>query len=46
MGHSDIFAAADIYAHMADEVFEQNKKRLAEYANQKEQKAVTNNCKR
>jgi len=25
---------------MVDEVFEQNRKRLAEYANQKEQKAV------
>lgn len=40
MGHSDISVTAKIYTHMVDEVFEQNKKRLAEYANQKEQKAV------
>ena len=40
MGHSDISVTAKIYTHMADEVFEQNRKRLAEYANQKELKAV------
>ncbi len=40
MGHSDISVTAKIYTHMVDEVFEQNRKRLAEYANQKEQKAV------
>lgn len=40
MGHSDIFVTAKIYTHMVDEVFEQNRKRLDEYANQKEQKAV------
>lgn len=33
MGHSDM---AKIYTHMVDEVFEQNRKRLAEYANEKE----------
>ena len=40
MGHSNISVTAKIYTHMIDEVFEQNRKRLAEYANQKEQKAV------
>lgn len=40
MGHSDISVTAKIYTHMVDEVFEQNRKRLAEYANQKEQKEV------
>ncbi len=40
MGHSDISVTAKIYTHMVDEVFEQNRKRLAEYANQKELKAV------
>ena len=40
VGHSDISVTAKIYTHMVDEVFEQNRKRLAEYANQKEQKAV------
>lgn len=40
MGHSDISVTAKIYTHMVDKVFEQNRKRLAEYANQKEQKAV------
>ncbi len=40
MGHSDISVTAKIYTHMVDEVFKQNRKRLAEYANQKEQKAV------
>lgn len=29
-----------VFPDMVDEVFEQNRKRLAEYANQKEQKAV------
>lgn len=36
MGHSDISVTAKIYTHMVDAVFEQNRKRLAEYANQKE----------
>lgn len=36
MGHSDILVTAKIYSHMVDEVFEQNRKRLAEYANTKE----------
>lgn len=36
MGHSDISVTAKIYTHMVVEVFEQNRKRLAEYANQKE----------
>lgn len=40
MGHSDISVTAKIYTHMVDEVFEQNRQRLAEYANQKEQKAI------
>ena len=38
MGHSDISVTAKIYTHMVDEVFEQNRKRLAEYAAFKEQK--------
>jgi len=46
MGHSDISVTAKIYTHMVDEVFEQNRKRLAEYANQKEQKQLTNKCKK
>lgn len=32
MGHSDISVTAKIYTHMVDEVFEQNRKRLDEYA--------------
>lgn len=40
MDHSDILVTAKIYTHMTVEVFEQNRKQLAEYANQKEQKAV------
>lgn len=40
MGHSDISVTAKIYTHMVNEVFEQNRKRLAEYANQKEQNIV------
>lgn len=40
MGHSDISVTAKIYTHMIDEVFEQNRKRLEQYANQKNQKAV------
>jgi integrase len=36
MGHSDISVTAKIYTHMVDEVFEQNRKRLAEYAQQKQ----------
>ena len=38
MGHSDISVTAKIYTHMVDEVFEQNRKRLAEYATFKEQR--------
>ncbi len=38
MGYSDISVTAKIYTYMVDEVFEQNRKRLAEYANQKEQR--------
>ena len=38
MGHSDISVTAKIYTHMVDEVFEQNRKRLAEYTAFKEQK--------
>ena len=41
MGHSDISVTAQIYTHMVDEVFEQNKKRLAEYATFKEQRRET-----
>ncbi|MBQ9531880.1 MAG: site-specific integrase [Eubacterium sp.] len=37
MGHSDISVTAKIYTHMVDEVFEQNRKRLADYANEKEE---------
>lgn len=40
MGHSDISVTAKIYTHMVDEVFEQNRKKLVEYATAKEQKAV------
>ena len=38
MEHSDISVTAKIYTHMVDEVFEQNRKRLAEYATFKEQR--------
>jgi len=41
MGHSDISVTAKIYTHMVDEVFEQNRKRLEQYANEKEQQATT-----
>ena len=37
MGHSDISVKAKIYTHMVDEVFEQNRKRLADYADEKEE---------
>ena len=37
MGHYDISVTAKIYTHMVDEVFEQNRKRLADYANEKEE---------
>lgn len=37
MGHSDISVTAKIYTHMVDEVFEQNRKRLADYADEKEE---------
>ncbi|MBR1811788.1 MAG: site-specific integrase [Clostridia bacterium] len=36
MGHSDISVTSKIYTHMVDEVFEQNRKRLADYATEKE----------
>ena len=36
MGHTDISVTAKIYTHMVDEVFEQNRKRLEEYASGKE----------
>ena len=36
MGHSDISVTAKIYTHMVDEVFEQNRKRLEQYAEQKQ----------
>ena len=36
IGHSDISVTAKIYTHMVDEVFEQNRKRLAEYAKEKQ----------
>ena len=39
MGHSDISVTAKIYTHMVDEVFEQNRKRLEEYANEKEKQS-------
>ena len=32
MGHSDISVTAKIYTHMVDEVFEQNRMRMAQYA--------------
>ena len=32
MGHSDISVTAKIYTHMADEVFEQNRMRMAQCA--------------
>ena len=37
MGHSDISVTAKIYTHMADEVFEQNRMRMAQYAVTKSQ---------
>jgi len=36
MGHSDISVTAKIYTHMVDEVFEQNRRRLEQYAQQKQ----------
>lgn len=36
MGHSDISVTSKIYTHMVDEVFEQNRKRLEEFAKEKE----------
>ena len=36
MGHSDISVTAKIYTHMIDEVFEQNRKRLEQYVEQKQ----------
>lgn len=41
MGHSDISVTAKIYTHMVDEVFEQNRKRLQEYAEHKQNQTVT-----
>ena len=41
MGHSDISVTAKIYTHMIDEVFEQNRKRLQEYAQHKQNQTVT-----
>lgn len=35
MGHSDISVTAKIYTHMVDEVFEQNRQRLAEFTTNK-----------
>lgn len=35
MGHSDISVTAKIYTHMVDEVFEQNRQRLAEFTENK-----------
>ncbi len=35
MGHSDISVTAKIYTHMVDEVFEQNRQRLAEFTKNK-----------
>ncbi len=40
MAHSVISVTEKIHTHMVNEVFEQNIKRLSEYTNQKEQKAV------
>lgn len=37
MGHSDISVTAKIYTHMVDEVFEQNRIRMAQYAVTKSQ---------
>ena len=37
MGHSDISITAKIYTHMADEVFEQNRARMAQCAVTKSQ---------
>ncbi len=35
MGHSDISVTAKIYTHMVDEVFEQNRQRLANFTSEK-----------
>jgi site-specific recombinase XerD len=35
MGHSDISVTAKIYTHMVDEVFEQNRQRLAQFTENK-----------
>ena len=37
MGHSDISVTAKIYTHMVDEVFEQNRMRMAQYTVTKSQ---------
>ena len=48
MGHSDISVTAKIYTHMVDEVFEQYRMRMAQYAVTKSQQVesptVTNWC--
>lgn len=41
--HSNISVTAKIYTHMVDEVFEQNRKQLAEYASQKRTKNILAN---
>ena len=38
MGHSDKSVTVIIYTHIVDEVFEQNRKQLAEYATFKKQR--------
>jgi hypothetical protein len=35
MGHKDVSITAKIYTHMVDDVFEQNRQRLEDYARQK-----------
>ena len=48
MGHSDISVTAKIYTHMVDEVFEQSRMRMAQYAVPKSQqvasRTATNGC--
>lgn len=39
MGHADISVTAKIYTHMTDEVFEMNRKRLEEFAEEKKKNA-------
>jgi len=35
MGHKDVSMTAKIYTYMVDDVFEQNRQRLEDYARQK-----------